>query len=192
MKDNENIKEERFTTIKIEDRTAFEDNQLDFWECECKEEPAYMYNVDGEYRKTLVEFWNHYNQFPLKVVHTRVWNMDDNQDYDKVYKLRIDVIQSIQELNQMMDEVGWKLVDETFFITNSSKPIQLKTYPVVWSRKLMGEKPLFELGPGDTLTEVILHGNSFLIGTQDHSLSTKKQVEEMILQGKEKNSQAGT
>lgn len=56
----------------------------------------------------------------------------------------------------------------------------------------MGEKPLFELGPGDTLTEVILHGNSFLIGTQDHSLSTKKQVEEMILRGKEKNSQEET
>ena len=168
--------------VNIDDESNFVNNQIDFWFCECTENPLFMYNVDGEFRETLTTFWKNYNSFPLKVIHNFVQEMDDLDSDDKRYKFRIDTVNSIVELDHVLDEIGWKLTEENFFITNSSKEIVFKTTEkVVLKRIVFGQKLIFELDSGETLTEVILHGYSFLIGTNDTKLSTKEMVKDIFL-----------
>ncbi|MEV5115433.1 hypothetical protein [Peribacillus frigoritolerans] len=168
--------------VDIDDRTVFENNRIDFWFCDCITEPEYMYSVDGEYETTLIEFWKNYNHFPLKVIHNFVREMDDLDNDDKVYRYQIDEVHSIDELKHILDDVGWKLTLEDFFITNSSKEIRFKKIDrETLKGKIPAQCPLFELGPGDTLTEVIIHGHSFLVGTNDSNLSTKEQVKKIVL-----------
>ncbi|MFC3882019.1 hypothetical protein ACFOU2_00140 [Bacillus songklensis] len=166
----------------IDDETAYENNQLNFWFCECTKKPIYMYSVDGEYKKTLTDFWKNYNRFPLKVIHNFVREVDDLDSDDKRYTFNIDQVNSIDELENLLDDIGWKLTDDDFFITNSSKQIKFKTIDRgLLKGKVSAQKPIFELGPGETLTEVILHGYSFLIGTNAANLSSKERVKEIIL-----------
>jgi hypothetical protein len=168
--------------VNIDDESNFENNQIDFWFCECTENPLFMYNVDGEFRKTLTTFWKNYNRFPLRVIHNFVREMDDLDSDDKRYKLRIDSVNSIVELDHILDEIGWKLIEENFFITDSSKKIVFKTTEIVGLKgKVFEQKPIFELNSGETLTEVILHGYSFLIATNDTKLSTKEMVKDIFL-----------
>lgn len=168
--------------VNINDRAVFENNQLDFWSCDCIKEPEYMYSVDGEYRTTLTDFWKNYNHFLLKVIHNFVREVDDLDDDDKMYRYRIDEVHSIDELDSILDDVGWKLTLDDFFITNSSKEIRFKVLDrEILKGKVSTQYPIFELGPSDTLTEVILHGYSFLVGTNDTNLSTKEQVKKIVL-----------
>jgi hypothetical protein len=168
--------------VNIDDETNFGNNQIDFWDCECTENPLFMYNVDGEFRETLTSFWRNYNSFPLKVVHNFVREIDDLDSDEKVYKLRIDTVNTIGELDNMLDEIGWKLTEEHFFITNSSKEMVFKSTEIdILNGKVFAQKPIFELDTGETLTEVILHGYSFLIGTNDTNLSTKELVKDISL-----------
>ena len=68
------------------------------------------------------------------------------------------------------------------FYYYSSKEIRFKKIDrETLKGKIPAQCPLFELGPGDTLTEVIIHGHSFLIGTNDSNLSTKDQVKKIVL-----------
>ncbi|MGG6447388.1 hypothetical protein [Pseudobacillus badius] len=168
--------------LNIDDRTAYENNQIEFWSCDCVKEPKYMYCVDGEYGATLMDFWKNYNCFPLKVVHNFIEEADDVYDDNKMYKYRVDEVHSIHELENILDNVGWKLTFENFFITNSSKEIK---FNILTENTLKGkvsvQHPVFELGPADTLTEVILHGSSFLVGTNNNNLSAKEKIKEIIL-----------
>ena len=43
--------------------------------------------------------------------------MDDLDNDDKVYRYQIDEVHSIDELKHILDDVGWKLTLEDFFIT---------------------------------------------------------------------------
>ena len=168
--------------INIDDRTVYENNRIDFWACDCIKKPEYMYNVDGKYRTTLTDFWKNYNRFPLKVIHNYVREVDDLDDDDKRLRYKIDEVHSIDELDNILNDVGWKLDLNDFFITNSSKEIRFKIQD---RDKLKGkvspQYPIFEIGPSDTLTEVILHGYSFLVGTNDTNLSTKEQLKKVVL-----------
>lgn len=168
--------------INIDDRTAYENEHIDFWACDCIKEPEYMYCVDGEYGTTLFDFWKNYNRFPLKVIHNFVREYDDLDDDDKRHRYRIDEVYSINELDRILDDVGWKLTFEDFFITNSSKEIKFKIQDRdELNGKVSGQYPIFELDSSDTLTEVILHGDSFIVGTNDISLSKKEQLYKVIL-----------
>ena len=83
--------------------------------------------------------------------------------------MRIDTVNSIVELDNILDETGRKLTEENFFITNSSKEIDFKTTEIVTLKgKLFAQKTIFELDSGEALTEVILHGRPFLLGTTVH------------------------
>lgn len=168
--------------INIDDRTVYENNSIDFWACDCIKESEYMYNVDGEYRTTLTDFWKNYNRFPLKVIHNYVREVDDLDDDDKRLRYKIDEVHSIDELDNILNDVGWKLDLNDFFITNSSKEIRFKIQDRDELKgKVSPQYPVFEIGPSDTLTEVILHGYSFLVGTNDTNLSTKEQLKKVVL-----------
>jgi hypothetical protein len=91
-------------------------------------------------------------------------------------------VRSIDELDSILDDVGWKLTLDDFFITNSSNEIRFEILDTdILKGKVSVQYPIFELGSSDTLTEVILHGYSFLIGTNDTNLSTKEQVKKIVL-----------
>lgn len=168
--------------INIDDRTAYENERIDFWACDCIKEPEYMYCVDGEYGTTLFDFWKNYHCFPLKVIHNFVRKFDDLDDDDKRHRYRIDEVHSINELDRILDDVGWKLTLDDFFITNSSKEIKFKIQDRDELKgKVSVQYPIFELDPSDTLTEVILHGDSFIVSTNDISLSKKEQLYKVIL-----------
>ncbi|MEI2362765.1 hypothetical protein [Priestia megaterium] len=168
--------------VNIDDETAWEDNKLDFWFCDCKTKPLNMYFVDGEYRKTLTDFWKSYNRFPLKVVHTLVNEIKDLDDKEKVYNFRIESINSINELNEMLDNIGWKLGEEKFFITNSTSDIEFK---VIEEQTLKGKEqaqyPVFNLNRGETLTDTTLHGRAFVLGTNDVNLKTKEKLKKLLI-----------
>ncbi len=168
--------------VNIDDRTVYTNNRIDFWACDCIKEPEYMYSVDGEYGTTLSDFWKNYNSFPLKVIHNFVREVDDLDDDDKRLRYKIDEVHSKDELDSILDDVGWKLTLDDFFITNSSKEIRFKIQDRDELKgKVSVQYPIFELGPSDTLTEVISHGYSFLVGTNDIGLSTKEQLKKVIL-----------
>ncbi|WP_078414238.1 hypothetical protein [Priestia abyssalis] len=168
--------------VNIDDRTVYTNNRIDFWACDCIKEPEYMYSVDGEYGTTLSDFWKNYNRFPLKVIHNFVREVDDLDDDDKRLRYRIDEVHSMDELDSILDDVGWKLTLDDFFITNSSKEIRFKIQDRDELKgKVSIQYPIFELGPSDTLIEVILHGYSFLVATNDANLSTKEQVKKIVL-----------
>jgi len=168
--------------VNIDDQTVYTNNRIDFWACDCITEPKYMYSVDGEYGTTLSDFWKNYNHFPLKVIHNFVREVDDLDDDEKRLRYRIDEVNSIDELDSILADVGWKLTLDNFFITNSSKEIRFKIQDRDELKgKVSAQYPIFELGPSDTMTEVILHGYSFLVGTKDICLSTKEQLKKVIL-----------
>ena len=166
--------------MKVDDESAWE--VLDFWFCECKTKPSYMYFVDGEYRKTLTGFWRSYDSFPLQVIHTLVNEIDDLDDEAKRNNFRVERINSIDELDLLLNEIGWKLGEEKFFITNSFLQVE---FILIVEQTLKGKEtaqyPIFELGIGETLTDTILHGQAFVIGDNDFRLSTKEQVSKMVV-----------
>ncbi|WP_018395627.1 hypothetical protein [Bacillus sp. 37MA] len=167
--------------VKIDDETAWEDNQLDFWFCGCEIKPLSMYFIDGEYRKTLSDFWNSYNRYPLKVIHTLANETDDLKDNEKWNYFQIDIIHSIDELAEMLNDIGWKLGEEKFFITNSTSDIK---FEIIEEETLMGKEqsqyPIFDLSIGESLTDTTLHGRAFVLGTNDAALNTKEKVKELI------------
>lgn len=63
--------------------------------------------------------------------------------------MRIDTVNSIVELDNILDETGRKLTEENFYITNSSKEIDFKTTEIVTLKgKLFAQKTIFELDSG--------------------------------------------
>ncbi|MGE7762900.1 hypothetical protein [Peribacillus sp. NPDC097895] len=168
--------------IMIDTPTDYEDNNLKFAFCKCKPKPLYMYAVNGEYQETLFEFWKGYNVFPLRVIQTKVIEIDDLHDDDKRENYRINVINSNEELNSLLNEVGWKLYEGNFYITNSFKEVK---FVMVEEEFIMGKefilRPVFELGENETLTEVFDDGLMFTLGTNDKSLFTKDKVRDVFM-----------
>ncbi|GAA1383123.1 hypothetical protein [Peribacillus frigoritolerans] len=64
-------------------------------------------------RPCLVEYGKKYNK---KRPHNFVREMDDLDNDDKVYRYQIDEVHSIDELKHILDDVGWKLTLEDFFL----------------------------------------------------------------------------
>ncbi|MCM3790063.1 hypothetical protein M3221_16875 [Domibacillus indicus] len=169
--------------IQISERNEFVDNRLDFEECSCINTSKYMYDIEGNlFISHITDFLRNYNHFPMKVVHTLVKDMSDS-DYDnKAHKFKIESIHSIEELNHILDEVGWKLINGKFFITDSINPITFTTYEFnLEKKKITAQKPLFELGNNETLIEAINHGYEFLLATNSDKLSTKEHVQKLLL-----------
>lgn len=166
---------------EIDDRTAFENEELLLIGCACIKEPYYMYSVYGEYATTLCDFWTGYNVFPLKVIHNYIENFDDLDVDDKRFNLRIEVIYSSKELNQLLDKIAWKLIFDDFYITNSKND-------VIIENKLRPDSfinvptpfPTFDLALNETVTEMTCDGNYFTLATNDRKLAEKQQVFEII------------
>lgn len=167
--------------IEVSERKEFVDNQIEFWECACINEPTYMYAIDGDlFISHITDFVRNYNHFPMKVVQTLITD-DYGSDRSKSYNFKIDSIYSIEELTHMLDEIGWKLIDGKFFITNSTKPITFTTYEFnLGKEKITAQKPLFQLGNNEILIEVVNHGYAFLLASNSDKLSTKEQVQKLL------------